>query len=210
MARPLKLFVGSGPARDETEVRWLISYSDFMMQLVCLFLLLYASTALGPEMRRRTVRAYRAARGLGEPPVREVARGRERPAEPGRTLIGGPSSDPVEAGRAAPWRVAERAGEWLAWFEAPVFGRGSAVLGPKLRGALVEIAARLGPRGGQVTVTAWAAAEEGGMALALERAGAAAEALVGEGGLDPRFVESSGVLSGPAEAGRLEVRARTR
>ncbi|MFN3486140.1 MAG: flagellar motor protein MotB, partial [Planctomycetota bacterium] len=53
MARPLKLRVGSGPARDETEVRWLISYSDFMMQLVCLFLLLYAATALAPEVRRR-------------------------------------------------------------------------------------------------------------------------------------------------------------
>ncbi|HXG61903.1 MAG TPA: flagellar motor protein MotB [Planctomycetota bacterium] len=208
MGRPLKLFVGSGPARDETEVRWLISYSDFMMQLVCLFLLLYASTALAPEMRRRTARAYRAARGLGEPPVREGAGRGVRPGETGRTLVGGSSA--AEAPSGARWRVAERAGEWLASFDGPAFGRGSVVPSPELRRALVEIAGRVGPRGGLVTVTAWASAEEGGMAAALERAGAASEILVGEGGLDPRFLQSAGALGGAAEAGRLEVRARAR
>jgi flagellar motor protein MotB len=209
VARPLKLFRGSGPARDETEVRWLISYSDFMMQLVCLFLLLYAATALAPEARGRTARAYRAARGLGEPAVREAARAGARPAEPGRALTGGRGAAEVPAG-APRWVVAERAGEWLASFEAPVFGRGSAEAGPDLRRALAGVAARAAPRGGRVTVTAWASAEEGGMALALDRAGASAEALVAEGGLDPRFVEVAGALSDPGGAGRLEVRVRAR
>jgi flagellar motor protein MotB len=35
-----------GPVRDEAQVRWLISYSDFMMQLVCLFILMYSVTVL--------------------------------------------------------------------------------------------------------------------------------------------------------------------
>jgi chemotaxis protein MotB len=32
--------------KDESEVRWLISYSDFMMQLVCLFILLYSVSSI--------------------------------------------------------------------------------------------------------------------------------------------------------------------
>jgi flagellar motor protein MotB len=35
------------PVRDEDQIRWLISYSDFMMQLVCLFILLYAAAFSG-------------------------------------------------------------------------------------------------------------------------------------------------------------------
>jgi len=44
MAKPRKIAIGIGHAaeKDESEVRWLISYSDFMMQLVCLFILLYS------------------------------------------------------------------------------------------------------------------------------------------------------------------------
>jgi len=44
MAKLRKLVIGAprGGEKDETEVRWLISYSDFMMQLVCLFILLYS------------------------------------------------------------------------------------------------------------------------------------------------------------------------
>ena len=43
MAKPRKLVLGVPPTRekDDSEVRWLMSYSDFMMQLVCLFILLY-------------------------------------------------------------------------------------------------------------------------------------------------------------------------
>src|SRR6185295_19445567 len=41
MARLRKIVVGAPrpSEKDESEVRWLISYSDFMMQLVCLFIL---------------------------------------------------------------------------------------------------------------------------------------------------------------------------
>jgi len=43
MAKPRKIVIGAPRSgeKDESEVRWLISYSDFMMQLVCLFILLY-------------------------------------------------------------------------------------------------------------------------------------------------------------------------
>ena len=42
-AKPRKIVIGLPRAaeKDESEVRWLISYSDFMMQLVCLFILLF-------------------------------------------------------------------------------------------------------------------------------------------------------------------------
>ena len=44
MAKLKKLVIGAPRTgdKDESEVRWLISYSDFMMQLVCLFILLYS------------------------------------------------------------------------------------------------------------------------------------------------------------------------
>jgi flagellar motor protein MotB len=37
---------GRAVGKDESQVRWLISYSDFMMQLVCLFVLLYSVSSL--------------------------------------------------------------------------------------------------------------------------------------------------------------------
>ncbi|HXG61904.1 MAG TPA: OmpA family protein [Planctomycetota bacterium] len=40
------------PVRDEDQIRWLISYSDFMMQLVCLFILLYAAAFVGRSRER--------------------------------------------------------------------------------------------------------------------------------------------------------------
>ncbi|MFN3485359.1 MAG: flagellar motor protein MotB [Planctomycetota bacterium] len=40
------------PVRDEDQIRWLISYSDFMMQLVCLFILLYAAAFAGLSRER--------------------------------------------------------------------------------------------------------------------------------------------------------------
>jgi outer membrane protein OmpA-like peptidoglycan-associated protein len=50
MAARREVLPGGGagaPARDEEQIRWLISYSDFMMQLVCLFILLYAAAFVG-------------------------------------------------------------------------------------------------------------------------------------------------------------------
>ena len=47
--------------RDESEVRWLISYSDFMMQLVCLFILLYSVSTMDPAKASAVARVARNA-----------------------------------------------------------------------------------------------------------------------------------------------------
>jgi flagellar motor protein MotB len=52
------------PAKDESEVRWLISYSDFMMQLVCLFILLYSVSATDPGKISSIAQSWREEMGL--------------------------------------------------------------------------------------------------------------------------------------------------
>lgn len=54
------------PEKDESEVRWLISYSDFMMQLVCLFILLYSVSSVDPSKAVPLAQAWRDETGLGE------------------------------------------------------------------------------------------------------------------------------------------------
>jgi flagellar motor protein MotB len=53
--------------KDESEVRWLISYSDFMMQLVCLFILLYSVANLDPVKAGAIAQAWREEVGLDDP-----------------------------------------------------------------------------------------------------------------------------------------------
>ncbi len=50
--------------KDESEVRWLISYSDFMMQLVCLFILLYSVSSLDKGKAGAAAAAWRDEIGL--------------------------------------------------------------------------------------------------------------------------------------------------
>ena len=50
--------------KDESEVRWLISYSDFMMQLVCLFILLYSVSASDPGKSSPIAQSWREEMGL--------------------------------------------------------------------------------------------------------------------------------------------------
>ncbi len=59
---------GGAPAaeKDESEVRWLISYSDFMMQLVCLFILLYSVSSLDTGKAARIAQSWREEVGLEE------------------------------------------------------------------------------------------------------------------------------------------------
>lgn len=52
------------PEKDESEVRWLISYSDFMMQLVCLFILLYSVSSLDKNKAGTAAAAWRDELGL--------------------------------------------------------------------------------------------------------------------------------------------------
>ena len=68
MPRLARIVPGSGqaPEKDEGQVRWLISYSDFMMQLVCLFILLYSVSSLDKEKMSLVVAYYRASIGKGD------------------------------------------------------------------------------------------------------------------------------------------------
>src|SRR5689334_7848850 len=54
------------PEKDETEVRWLMSYSDFMMQLVCLFILLYSVSSIDTSNAVPIAQAWREEVGVGE------------------------------------------------------------------------------------------------------------------------------------------------
>src|SRR5260221_555528 len=51
--------------KDESEVRWLMSYSDFMMQLVCLFILLYSVSSVDTSKAVPLAQAWRDEAGLG-------------------------------------------------------------------------------------------------------------------------------------------------
>ena len=52
------------PEKDESEVRWLISYSDFMMQLVCLFILLYSVSATDAGKAAPLAQSWREEMGI--------------------------------------------------------------------------------------------------------------------------------------------------
>jgi chemotaxis protein MotB len=63
------------PEKDETEVRWLISYSDFMMQLVCVFILLYSVSAIDVSKAAPLAQAWREEAGIAEARVEPPASG---------------------------------------------------------------------------------------------------------------------------------------
>lgn len=64
--RPRLPLGGTVPEKDESEVRWLMSYSDFMMQLVCLFILLYSVSSVDTSKAVPLAQAWRDETGLGE------------------------------------------------------------------------------------------------------------------------------------------------
>lgn len=59
-------FAPPPPEKDETEVRWLMSYSDFMMQLVCLFILLYSVSSIDTSKAVPLAQAWRDEVGVSE------------------------------------------------------------------------------------------------------------------------------------------------
>jgi flagellar motor protein MotB len=65
--------------KDESEVRWLISYSDFMMQLVCLFILLYSVANIDPVKAGAVAQAWREEVGLDDPKTHSDRPGPELP-----------------------------------------------------------------------------------------------------------------------------------
>jgi chemotaxis protein MotB len=71
---PLAAFLRA-PEKDESEVRWLMSYSDFMMQLVCLFILLYSVSSVDTSKAVSLAQAWRDETGVGE--VRLPSTGRK-------------------------------------------------------------------------------------------------------------------------------------
>ncbi len=60
------------PEKDESEVRWLMSYSDFMMQLVCFFILLYSVSSVDTSKAVPLAQAWRDQAGIGEVRVPEA------------------------------------------------------------------------------------------------------------------------------------------
>ena len=218
MARPKKARFGGGlaPEKDQSEVRWLISYSDFMMQLVCLFILLYSVYALDKGKMALAAASYRASMGLGEPPVHEAAGRGKFLAVGDRPLVGG------RTGRAdlppgIPVRVDPVPGGWRVHGGSSLFAPGSAAFLPGVDRRIDSIAERFRAYAGSAFVTATAAsgpvdATDGEpMKLAQARAEALAVRLSSvAGAFDPRFVQASGRVVPAAEAGRAEIYVRVK
>jgi flagellar motor protein MotB len=196
--------------KDESEVRWLISYSDFMMQLVCLFILLYSVANIDAGKAAQVAAYYRASIGLGDPPVHEKPAPGEKVSVGERPLVGG-----EVAGADVPadvrHSVQEVPGGWLVTFSEPLFESGSADLPPRVAEALERITAPLRPFVGDVHVTGTAGPDPadalGGDALRLAqaRAQAVAERLAREGlsaAFDPRFTVPAGRTTEDAEDSR--------
>lgn len=194
MAKPRKLALGAprGGDRDESEVRWLISYSDFMMQLVCLFILLYSVSSLDRGRMARVAAAYRASVGLGELAAQESKSSGDKLAVGDRALLGGtlPGGDLPKDLR---YRIETVPGGLRLTFDARVFDAGSEEPS-ELGGKALDAAARvLRAYAGAVVVTASAddARDADPLRLALARAQSAAARLV-KAGVDGRFVTAAG------------------
>src|SRR5678810_750824 len=72
-------FAPPPPEKDETEVRWLMSYSDFMMQLVCLFILLYSVSSIDTSKAVPLAQAWRDEVGVSEVRVPSAPKGSHLP-----------------------------------------------------------------------------------------------------------------------------------
>jgi len=70
------------PEKDETEVRWLMSYSDFMMQLVCLFILLFSVSSVDTSKSVPLAQAWRDEVGISEVRVPSAPKSPHAPLTP--------------------------------------------------------------------------------------------------------------------------------
>lgn len=194
MAKLRKIVVGAprSAEKDESEVRWLISYSDFMMQLVCLFILMYSVSSLDKGRMARVAAAYRASVGIGEAAAHEQRSSGDKLAVGDRSLLGGSlGGGDLPAGLR--YRIEPVPGGVRLLFEGPLFGTGSSELDDKASAAVDSAAPVLRAYAGAAKVTG--AGDSGvdadALGLALDRARAVVARLV-KSGLDPRFVAAAG------------------
>jgi len=210
MAKPRKLVIGAPRSgeKDESEVRWLISYSDFMMQLVCLFILLYSVSYFDKGRMARVAASYRASVGIGDLAAHETKTSGAVLAVGERSLLGGELGG-GDLPRGLRYRIDAVPGGLRAAFDEPIFEAGSAVLTPRGAEALDAAARVLRAYAGRTVVTGGGddAAEADPLRLALARAQAAAARLAGAG-VDPRFLTAAGA-SGGATARRVLIELRT-
>ncbi len=198
MAKPLKIVVGvprSGE-KDESEVRWLISYSDFMMQLVCLFILLYSVSSLDKGRMARVAAAYRASVGIGEVAAFETRSSGDKLAVGDRSLLGGALGG-GDLPRGLRYQVDRVPGGYRVTFDEAIFEEGVADLSEAGGKALDGVVRVLGAYAGliRVTGTGGDAPDGDALRLALARARAAAVRLE-HAGLDPRFIAAAGRTGG--------------
>ena len=193
MAKLRKLVIGAPRTgeKDESEVRWLISYSDFMMQLVCLFILLYSVSFFDKGRMARIAAAYRASVGLGDLAAQETKSFGDRLAVGDRPLLAGELGG-GDVPKDVLFRVEPIAGGWRVAFDQPLFDAGSAVLTEAGGDALDAAARLLRAYAGRTVLTAYGedAGDADPLRLALARSRAAGERL-GRSGLDPRFVTTA-------------------
>lgn len=219
MAAPKKLKVGAHgpPEADQSEVRWLISYSDFMMQLVCLFILLYSVSTIDMKRAATMASAYRDSKGLGGPPAIKKEQGIDvKLRSEGEVSVGDVKLIGGKLGRGElPPGVLYRAKEvpegWLLSFPEPIFAVGSAELTPEAQAGLDQVAALLRAYVGGVFVNGFVDSDPAdtmngdGLRLAQVRAENVVSHLTRSGfarALDPRRVQASGRGIGDVQRGR--------
>jgi chemotaxis protein MotB len=164
------------PEKDETEVRWLMSYSDFMMQLVCLFILLYSVSSVDTSKAVPIAQAWREEVGVGEVRVPLAAPTLNGPLT-FRELPELFHELQVVAGRhpgGGALRILRQSDGFRLQFVYEMFERGSERLGKQGAAAADLAALVLEPiqnRVASIEVVGHSSAdEENGLALSLERA----------------------------------------
>ncbi|HZF00133.1 MAG TPA: flagellar motor protein MotB [Planctomycetota bacterium] len=208
MARPLKIVIGlpATAEKDESEVRWLISYSDFMMQLVCLFILLYSVSSLDKGRMARVAAAYRASVGIGEAVAYETRTSGDKLAVGDRSLLGGS----LGGGDLPPGlrhQIETVPAGFRLTFQAPLFAPGSAELTDAGAAAVDGATSVLKSYAGQVRVTGSGDADGTADALTLSLARARAVlARLEKAGLDPRSMIAAGKLAADPRGIVIELR----
>ena len=207
-AKPRKILIGvpRPVEKDESEVRWLISYSDFMMQLVCIFILLYSVSSLDKGRMARVAGGYRASVGIGDLVAHETAMPGEWVAVGDRSLLGGEvgGGDMIKNLR---YRIEPHADGLRVIFDEPIFDAGSADLTPKGGEALDGAARILRAYAGRVVVTGAGdgADDPDPIRRATARAKTAVDRLA-RAGLDSRFITAA--ASSGREPRRITIEIR--
>jgi hypothetical protein len=170
-----------------------------MMQLVCLFILLYSVSSLDRGRMSRAAAGYRASVGLGELAAHETRTTGDKLAVGDRSLLGGDLGG-GDLPKDLRYRLEPVPGGFRAAFDAPIFEAGTATLTAAGGDALDASARTLRAYAGRMVVTASGEDAPDGdpVRLALARARTAVDRLT-RAGLDPRFMTTAG-KPGPGAA----------